>query len=497
MVKIFYASLLVFLCSSTVSAGILKDLQISKEVSAVNGSFSVDINIPSNDSIRVFIPNTTEIQTNNVEVIMPNGITINQFNATANNVIYSQTTHYASKTNGWKIDINNAPSGTYRITGSIVGSNSVPVMMYMHGSGIRYDVLLGHSSTNIRTGKWLPLTLFLVENETAMSNIDVNFDIYHNDVLVYETTAKDDGTGSDVKPDDGLYYAFFKPDVEGVYRVVIRIRGTNSNNEQFEGEIIRSFNVDPNLISISSDYLEETPDLDGDGYADELILSMPVTAPLPVSGVIHTYAKIKIGDKGYLDDFGKIDVSENKIYAKFDGHTIRKLGYSGVFNVERFHYKYNGKFIESFTNLKNTSYFDISVWERENLEFTTVFNDVAIDSNADNIFDAIRISFEVDSILDASALGKYGYRVKAYNQDGELFKEYTAGNIDLAVGINTIYIDIPASDIVVEGDSIQLTFVHLSIFPKFNADAILRVKDLGTTKVYYCKDFAGCKNREL
>lgn len=372
----------------------------------------------------------------------------------------------------------------------LADANNVLVNLKVAGSSIKRHLSLGDGSKSINTGALLPVILYLEENSAKYTNGVVSFKIYQNNILMHDDVVRDNGAGSDLKPNDGIYNTFYMPTIEGDYDLVVVINGNNLLNEVFESGFTKTFSAITVPYSVSSDYIEETNDLDSDGFADELVLNMPITSSLPSTGVINVYAKIKVGNKGYLDYFRAINVSENKIYAKFNGRKIRKLGYSGPFQVIKFQYSYNGVFIESFNDLKDTSFFDISTWERENLEYTTVFSDMAVDLDGDNFYDVIRVAFGVDSNLDASSLGDYGFTVKVYYEDGTFISKYGVSVVDIPLGINDVILDIPASSLRLSCDNFKLVLRDLSVYPNFNADAILRVKEPGTTGLYKCRDFA-------
>lgn len=474
----------------------LNNMEVNLKVQHDGVTFSKEIELPASQDVEFTVPNVDSLKTNSVEIILPDGSVINETNAgtfSANYILHDPSNAYETLLGpykSWKIRLKDAPAGTYSIIGNVTGTLDLPINVTIYDSKIKYFVKIGEITKNITQAKWMPISIFLIDDNGVYQQATVDYKIYKDDILVGSKSIKDDGNNTDVVASDGLYTMLFKPSEAGTYTVKATISDTDSSNVDFVSNIAANFVALEPSIEVDENYSEETKDTDADGYFDELIINFPILVSHVTDGHFDVYAKIKASNGEVVDEYQRIEVSENKLYVRFSGKELRALNYDGVYEVVKFQINYNDRFVQSFDKLRNTASYSHDVWERDNLLYEDNFMEEAIDLNEDGFYDQIKVTFDIDSILP----GEYGLSTQAFSDENQKTKVIGIPSFEVSNGVNTIELLVSSEEFVAFGEDTKLTFSNLFIYPNFSADSILEVETVGITKEYSCWQFAGCES---
>ncbi|ACV25461.1 Ig-like domain-containing protein [Kangiella koreensis] len=489
--------LILFILSLPIWANVpLLNPQINISTSHDGSTFSQEVELPFSNNIRIRIPDVAELHTSNIAIQTPSGDVINQDNANSFNASFyyhqpqNKQEQFFGLVNSWIITLNNVPEGKFIISGNVSGTNDVPINIEVVDSPIKFALFIGEPNKRITNNSWTPISLYLTSPSSKYTDASVHYQIFKDGNLLTDKIVKDDGLDTDLVSSDGLYTLMFKPDTTGVYTVKMAIKNIDDSNLNYSFNIQDNFEVDSSTIVIDKNYIEEVNDTNSNGFNDELIISFPILDSTVSEGYFSVYAKLKSAEGDVLEDFRRIEITENKIYVKFNGSELRELNYSGSYHFEKFHLKYIDTPVIAYENLRDTSYYPNSTWERSNLIYADSFTDEPIDLNNDGIYDQIRITFDVDSILS----GNYGLSTHAITELNIETDVLGVPSFTLNEGLNTIELIVGAADFSALGEKTNLTFKNLFIYPLFNADALLEVDHVGTTNVYDCWYFAGCTN---
>ncbi|ABZ77080.1 Proprotein convertase P [Shewanella halifaxensis HAW-EB4] len=488
--------LLSFLSEATTP---LQPLRINKDAMVSNGEFSTSFYVPNSESITVIIPNIEGFQTSAINIISPDNEVITESNAALYGVDiieFSPVTseeHFIALTNSWIVEITDAKAGRYTIKGLTTSLHpKIPVSVQVNDSNILFHLTIGESSVNPTVNRFMPITVFLVENGLPQSQSSVTIEVSKDGVVLQQDTVLDNGIYPDYSTNDGLYSTLFKPLSTGIYNLSVHITGINGNGEEFEANVASRFKVSVENIYIKDTYTEEVSDKDGDGYSDELILNFDTGGEFPATGRFTYSVTLGLGDEGNLVHYGSIDASENKIYAKIDGEKIRSFNYSGEFKIKNLAIEYGDQYIQWSGSLANTAFYDNDSWERDDILYLGNVTFDPIDSADNRFIDMIDVSFDVDSLLSA----KFGYSATITSVSGENVGVYGNQSIDLIQGINTVTFSIPSSNFAKLQSNTALKIKYLLMYPLIKGGNVIDKSKVATSLPYSCWDFSGCSGAD-
>lgn len=478
-----------------------QSIQIHKLSEIVSGEFSTSFMSPSVNNFIITIPviDGHNINESDIELITPSGVIINTNNASFNNCkfLYFTTTtpeeHLVSATRSYIIELSNVSPGRYAIQGKANGSSGkIPLNIKFPTSKINFTLTIGEVGPNkkpITVGKIFPLYVQLTDGGIPLTTAEVSFELLKDDIVVNKVIALDNGTEMDFKANDGSYHAFFTPDVEGQYTVLVRIHGANLSGELFEMSVNQNFNSILPQVYVTGKVEEVLIDLDKDGYIDELRLEFETAGQFQSTGFYFNRVKLETEDGTKIFAGNKIDATDNKIFVTFKGEELRSLGYSGKFTVSDFWLDYGYLRIQDKDNFYTTSYFEHDSWERDDLLYLGNVTFEPIDSEDGHFIEIIDASFEVDTL---PATAKFGYSATITTVDDEHVGVYGNPNIELKKGVNRITFSIPEADFAKLQSNTALKIKQLTMYPLIKGGNVISKRNVATSLVYSCWDFRGC-----
>lgn len=485
------------------ASSIPQSIQIHKSAEIINGEFSTSFLSPALDKFVISIPMNYETNVSDIQLITPSGVVINFENASSYNcnfLFFTPLTpeeHLISLENSLIIELNNVASGKYVITGKASGTqNLIPIRIKFPASKIKFALTVGEVGPNkkpISVGNMFPVYVQLYDDSVPLATAEASFEFVKDGVVVSKIIAVDDGSGMDFKASDGSYHAFFTPEVEGEYTVLVRINGTNLNGERFEVSVDQSFNSILPQVYVTGSVNEILVDLDKDGYIDELRLEFETAGQFQSTGFYYNRVTLETEDGTKIFSGRKMDATENKISVTFKGEELRKLGYSGKFTVSDFWLDYGYLRIQDKDNFYTTSYFEHDSWERDDLLYLGNVTFEPIDSEDGRFIEMIDASFEVDTL---PATAKFGYSATITTVGDEHVGVYGNPDIELKKGVNRITFSIPAADFAKLQSNTALKIKQLTMYPLIKGGKVISKRNVATSLVYSCWDFRGCSTAD-
>ncbi|MFB2683850.1 Ig-like domain-containing protein [Shewanella mangrovisoli] len=477
-----------------------QSIQIHKPSEIVSGEFSTSFMSPSVNNFIITIPviDGLNINESDIELITPSGVIIKTNNASLNNCkfLYFTTTpeeHLVSATRSYIIELSNVSPGRYAIKGKANGSSGkIPLNIKFPTSKINFTLIIGEVGPNkkpITVGKIFPLYVQLTDGGIPLTTAEVSFEFLKDDIVVNKVIALDNGSEMDFKARDGSYHAFFTPDVEGQYTVLVRIHGANLSGELFEMSVNQNFNSILPQVYVTGKVEEVLIDLDKDGYIDELRLEFETAGQFQSTGFYYNRVKLETEDGTKIFAGNKIDATDNKIFVTFKGEELRSLGYSGKFTVSDFWLDYGYLRIQDKDNFYTTSYFEHDSWERDDLLYLGNVTFEPIDSEDGHFIEIIDASFEVDTL---PATAKFGYSATITTVGDEHVGVYGNPDIELKKGVNRITFSIPEADFAKLQSNTALKIKQLTMYPLIKGGNVISKRNVATSLVYSCWDFRGC-----
>lgn len=487
-----------------------QSIQIHKSSEIVNGGFSTSFMSPSVDKFIITIPVTEDLNINesDIELITPSGVVINANNASSNNCKFLYITNSSpderlvSATSSFIIELSNVSQGSYVIKGKEKEKEKangspikIPINIKFPTSKINFALTVGEVGPNkkpISVGNMFPVFVQLFDDSVPLATAEASFEFVKDGAVVSKIIAVDDGSGMDFEARDGIYHAFFTPEAEGEYTVLVRVNGTNLNGERFEVSVDQSFNSILPQVYVTDSVNEILVDLDKDGYIDELRLEFETAGPFQSTGFYDYRVTLETEDGTKIFAGRKMDATENKISVTFKGEELRKLGYSGKFTVADFWLDYGYVRIQDKDNFYITSYFENDSWERDDLLYLGNVIFEPIDSEDGRFIENIDVSFEVDALPAAN----FGYSVTVTTESGEHVGVYGNPSIELIKGTNKVTFSIPAADFAKLQSSAALKIKQLTMYPLIKGGNVISKRNVATSLVYSCWDFRGCSTAD-
>ncbi|CAM4090975.1 choice-of-anchor X domain-containing protein [Shewanella aquimarina] len=485
------------------ASSIPQSIQINKSGEIINGEFSTSFMSPALEKFVISFSMVDDTNISNIQLIMPSGVVINSENASnynCNFLFFTPLTpqeHLISLEKSLIIELNNVTSGNYAITGKASGSQTlIPISIKFPTSKINVALTVGEVGPNkkpISVGNMFPVDVQLYDDGVPLATAKASFEFVKDGVVVSKIIAVDDGSGMDFKASDGSYHAFFIPEVEGEYTVLVRINGTNLNGERFEVSVDQSFKSILQQVYVTGSVNEILVDLDKDGYIDELRLEFETAGPFQSTGFYYNRVTLETEDGTKIFAGNKIDATNNKIFVTFKGEKLRSLGYSGKFTVSDFWLDYGYLRIQDKDNFYTTSYFEQDSWERDDLLYLGNVTFEPIDSVDGRFIEMIDVSFEVDTL---PAAAKFGYSATITTVGNEHVGVYGNPDIELKKGINRITFSIPAADFAKLQSNTALKINQLTMYPLIKGGNVISKRNVATSELYSCWDFRGCSTAE-
>ena len=483
--------------SQSVLGNVFLPMQLHKEVTVNEGDFEVGFYLQDSNNVVIIVPNIKGLDSKNVELIYPNGKLVNIQNAKNQNIdfeFYTPKSSYGlivALVDSWLIRVKDAPAGKYYLRGEST-SEKLPISIINNDSSITNFFTVGQFNLTPQVNTVIPLVLNLFEDLVHFPNAKVSFRVSKDGKELYFFTSGNVDPYLQVYKNQDIYFSAFKPEEPGEYKVVIKYSGTDKTKQKFEGESVENFIIYKTLPTISDNYSQETLDLNNNGYMDELILTFPISGKHPLTGKYSVYGRIKLGENTYLLDRRTIDVSEQKIYIKFDGKELRRAGYSGAIDIEAVSIEHNDIVINYFENLESTIPYDKDIWERDVLELANNFTDMPVDIDGDGYYDGIEISYDVDSLVVDNF--KTLFRVYRHPRKRERVGFYFDDSYKINKGLNKIKLTIPSSDFIALESDAELVIDYANISHQSVKKYDLTTEKKWKTRKYICEQFAGCKN---
>jgi len=180
----------------------------------------------------------------------------------------------------------------------------------------------------------------------------------------------------------------------------------------------------------------------------------------------------------------------------FDGEKIGKYSDSGPIKITRALVKYHhdslrDQILLNSRELSDTPPYPKEIWERDNILLEGNFTDNAIDLDGDGLFDVIKFSFDVDSLVS----GDYVSTATAVTEDDA---KYVLVNqlITLQRGKNTVELVLDAHTFTQGKQDTRLSVESLMLYPWVRTKkkkSSLYVDEFEEGQVYRLEDFSDYK----
>ena len=487
-------------------------LSIHKDLSVKDGRFEHEFYLPTSKNVQIALINNKGSKLSEIEITTPSGELISSLNFNPDNSNFKNAAprtlfgEIEQAKGSWFVGLKKVVPGKYKLTGTSSSDALIPMSLIVYDSPLGTHLVFGDKEPRsdydpekqIIINEELPFKFNLVTSDTAhyYIKLEVKLDISKDGKSISTIKAKDISKQND----DIGFHASFIPEQSGNYDMVVSYVGVDFNQEKFEGEFKTGFRVYDVMPVMNGIYLEETLDTNKNGYFDELKLIFPLYGNHPKSGEFKIYAEIQLGDE-VIQDFGSIDASAGEIVAIFPAEKLRAANYSGEFKVNKIVAKYEGAVVYSFENLKNTNTYDNNVWERDQLIYMGNLTDQAIDIDGDGYYDGIKITYDIDSLVaDVFTTGITVETEDGLHLDGKKFgrvSSITSYYEEFEEGLNTIELIIGAEKFVQLNKDTKIVIDSMLTHHQRKKISTKYIRDLGITKKYYCKDFAGCNNNVI
>lgn len=430
--------------------------QFVKELSVSNNKLSHILDLASSPKLMVSYSIPESVTLKNIQIVLSDGTIVTtdnmeDFGVTIDSSNFLERFLFPAS-NSLMLIFDNTPSKATEIKGDFIGSTINSIVTNI--KAINSEMLFGTGITpsRIYPNDTIYLHHLITEGVSPPSTLaNVSVDVFQNGELIHQLPLKDNGDRIvDYAAADGMYGGNLPLSQSGKYIFEITSIAVDTNGHAHKNKETKTVTVLPTPeYVVEPNFTEELIDTNNNGLADILRLTFTSQSTISEGTEFKVRVRIGSGDKVYGLEKVRVDRNNQNLVFDFDGKEIWNMHDSGPIEINALAIYKNGDLTPIFTTRafgQTANSYLKSQFERDKEYIYQKTADVSlVDSNGDNFFEGINISFEAD-ILES---GGYKVKLSLFNENNE--ELFFQGRQNLIAGTNTFNLFIPAIEIVEKG----------------------------------------------
>ena len=431
--------------------------RLAPDVTQTSLAFTVDAG--ARTLIVDIASSATNLQTS---VELPGGVVVDPGNAAGLGGLYAKVdgtvssgpliypfssggTHYV-----YRLPVNQAGQLIVRVTSPVAPTEDIAVLaQVISDSPLAAQVQFNEPIGVV--GRPVVLAAIVLDGRTPATGATVQARIVSTTGVTQPLVLRDDGLGGDGTAGDGLYSALFTPSAPGLYRAAVEISGIASVGPYArQGGALME--VVPTSGTLAGTVRGRGIDLNGNGALDRIAVDADLQAVL--SGTYRLFVRLANAGRQITGSGDAVLTPGVRMAtALFDTQQLVAQGLGrGPYTVELAELTFvdpTGRVVPADRKV-NLGQIDFrnSVFERPPLLLTGVASDAGIDTNANGLFDELRVTLQ----LDVQSAGNYSFSARLTEGRGTQIV-LAAGSASLPAGLSSVMLRFAGRDIGTRGIS--------------------------------------------
>lgn len=409
--------------------------------------------------------------------------------AAAGDIEYQDAEFLGGRVALYGFDAMGAGTWTARVAGATVvdpsGATPFTLQAWIEQSVLEFGGVI--AEPHRRLGESIVLAADLKRNGAPVATAVVQAAVALPDDSVVAVPLADDGVPPDVVAADGRFSGHMATTTQaGLHR--IRFSAESSDPQQpFAREDFGLVTVSASTTSITGVFSEATVDTDGDGFMNELRITVPLDVTVERTYRILGRLRDAAGNVHEAQDVATLPVGPGSLTMRFDGEPLFTNGVNGPYVLESLLLAEEEEIdllpVREALDAYVTQAYSYEIFEHSPIFLTGNASDVGVDLNANGLYDRLDVS--VDVMVETG--GFYQWSARLLDASGTELG-FDAGSASFAAGTNPIVLQFPGEPIgqnAVDGPYLVRDLLL------FGVGQSLLVAQLHTTQAHRAAEFEG------
>lgn len=383
--------------------------------------------------------------------------------------------------------LRNAELGAWAVEVSGVSGSDVDYAVTSWVQDARVTLDGGFARQSVATGEALAMRATLRELGVPVLGATVHALVATPTDGLVGVLLRDDGSHGDEVGGDGVYSGMHAQVTQsGLYRVLFVAEGADSRGQQFSREAFGLASASAGQARVLG-FADETRDLNGNGYADELVVRAQVQADAGGRYRVLAVLTDSAGRTHQATGVETLVAGDNTVSLRFSGRDLYRNRTDGPYVLSSFRLAQEGEIdllpVADLASVHTTAAYAYTTFEHDRIDLVGTGAAFGVDSNGNGLFDSLDVAVDVE----LERAGYYNWSAQLADRTGTRLGFYS-GAAYLEAGRNSLLFNFPGEPIGKNGEDGPYFVTDLLAF---GAGASLVANEVYAAQPFQARQFEG------